>query len=138
MCFLNSSFCFLSCFFSLFVIYGTLSFVLAILLGTNLSRALSSSVMRSFHILSIGVSKECEAMNESLTVGIQSLTSVTSAVIVPKIIVGHCGDFVAVNVPAVALITVYFSVSPAYFPCATSTWIVCWQGFTCVVGVLFK
>ena len=61
LCFSNS-FCFLSCFFSLFVIHGTLSFVLDIFWGTNSSRALSNSVMRSFHIQSIGVSTKYKAM----------------------------------------------------------------------------
>ena len=43
------------------------------LFGAKSSRVLSSSVMRSFHILSIGVSAECKAMNKSLTIDIQSL-----------------------------------------------------------------
>ena len=67
------------------------------------------------------------------------LVSVTSAVILPKITVGHCLDVVAVDVvPHIALITVYCSVSPDDFNCTTSTWIVCWQAFTCIIGVLFK
>ena len=67
-------FCFLYCFFSLFLTHGILYFVLiAIFLGTNMFRALSSSLIRSFNLLSIGVSTECKAMNESLIVDILSL-----------------------------------------------------------------
>ena len=51
-----------------------------------------------------------------------SVTTVISTVILPKISVSHCVNVVAVNVvPAVALITVYCSVSPADFPGAIST-----------------
>ena len=47
-----------------------------------------------------------------------AVTSVTSAAILPKIIVSRCVDVV----PTVAHITVYCSVFPADYPCATSTW----------------
>ena len=64
-----------------------------------------------------------------------TVASMISAFILPKITVGHCVNVVSVNVPPVALITVYCSVSPAAFPCAIST---CIMLAGCVTKVLFK
>ena len=62
-----------------------------------------------------------------------AVASVTSAAILPKITVSHCVDVVAVDmVPPAPCTTDYCSVSPADFPCTTSTWIHTFMNRNCL------